>query len=1347
MKRTLFFAVIILLLVPGLAIAQADLTGRITGVVQDPVEAVIPGASVKATHLGTGAVYEVTTNAAGRFVIAGARLGTYDVTVEAQGFRRAVITGVHVEVGQTASLNIDLQLGAVTEEVVVTADDAQQIINTVDAELSTVVDDKRVLELPLNGRNATELALLQAGVYYETTATGEGTKFIVHGQRHVAINITLDGLDTQDNFNRASSIMVNQPLIAISAENVQEFKVATGNTTAEYSRGGAQISAVTRSGSNEWHGSLFWFHRNDVFSANDFFNNTVGQETPKRLRHQFGGRVGGPIIKDKTFFFFGYQQTRDTRGIPVNRTVWSAEARQGIFQFLDGAETNPANVASGSFPVFAIDLLRCDPAADSADECLDDRWDIVDPIVALDSTFGYDRITLDPLIGGSVIPAMPLPNDPTRGDGLNTQGFRFNSVSKTFEHLPAFRLDHVFSPKHSFYATFNYTDRNIIGDFVNERETIWPTLDPLGFRTTLSKAFGAGLTSTFTPTMVNEFRWGVTAGENAFIRQQPFNTPFTLDFDDISDPYNPGGASGTARDNETWHLRDTVSWVRGKHQFKFGGEWRHRYVDNRNFLGTEEWGEIDFNDSDFRPGWRESNILPRAENIATGVIGGAGNMTSDEVNDAEELNNNLIGAIGDIEERFNVVDLNSGFVPLAGEIRRWESEELDFFFNDTWQVSPRLTLTMGLRWEYASIPDENSGLILLPEFGEDAVWGVSGPEGFFNPGTLAGTSCPSLGALPITPTEANVLALIDECSIRNVLAGGSTGIKLWDDDYNNFGPVLSLAWDPWGDGKSAVRAGYRISYFQDAFAMVEDHVDDNEGLKSFANCEPSDSGRPCQNVDPTVDLAALLRNITAAPLPPVPVFSLPTGPPETTFLRTSSADFRTFVEDLETPYYQEWNLSVSREFWGHTAFEVRYVGNRGLKLRRAKDFNEVNVHAFDPVTGMTFVEAFEIAQANLACNRVEDGVDDFSERGNVCNVSNPLMNDLIAGDPSRLDDRGDLIDALDRNGTADFVGEFLYSETSRPDSGLSTGERMPGGSFWGQVLNGRFPINFFNANPFVASSRRMSNDGFSTYHGVEIEARRRLSQGLMFQANYTFGKGLSDYDGDSNTLVNDTRASSIINPRYSTSLIMPLHQFNANWVYELPIGSGRAFELQSTAARKLLEGWQFGGIFRLRSGRPISITSNVGTFHREAISDDNTVNLAQGLTNDDLRGLTGLQTIGGGLFWIDPNTSRIAVSPSGTCTDPAGDSALFQCPNPGELGTLGHTPIFGPSRFTLDFNLSKRTQITETVDIEFRWEVFNATNRPNFNIPALDIFSENFGRIQSMVTEPRLMQFALKINF
>jgi len=1338
MKRTLFFAVITLLLVPSLAMAQADLTGRITGVVQDPVGAVIPGASVKAAHLGTGTVYTATANAAGRFTIAGVRLGRYDVTVEAQGFRRAVVTGVHVEVGQTASLGIGLELGAVTEEVVVTADTAQEILNTIDAEISTVVDERRVLELPLNGRNASHLILFQAGVYFERTPTGEGQKFIAHGQRHTSTNITLDGVDTQDNLNRASSVMLDQPLQNLAAENVQEFKVATGNTSTEYSRGGVQISAVTRGGTNEWHGSLFWFHRNDYFSANNFFNNTVGEVVPPLKRHQFGGRVGGPIIKDKTFFFFGYEQTRTSLGIPVNRTVYTAEARQGLFRFLDDLPTTPENVAANPSLIRTVNLLECgaNALAGTGEECVDDRFDLASPFVS----GGF--VTLDPFISTTVFPTIPLPNNFQLGDGLNTGGFRFNSGSQTRQHLPSFRLDHVFSPKHSFFGTVNYTDRDIQGDFVNERETIFPALEPLGARITHTRLFSAGLASSFSPTLNNEVRFGVVAGENAFIRNQPYDTPeFTMQFNDITDPYNVGGGD-SVRDNETWHLRDSVSWVRGSHQLKFGGEFRHRWVHNYTFLETHPFGELHFDDNDNSAGFDENEL--RA--MATG--GAVSDIEADDMEAARDMINDLVGALGTIEATYNVASLDTGFIPGAPERRLFRNRELDFFINDTWQISPRFTVNMGLRWEYASVPIETQGLLLLPEGGADSVFGISGPDGLFNPGGGDLTSnCPLLGTPIGAPTDTDIATLAMTCSNHFIPGGANNGVPLWDDDYNNFGPLLSFAWDPWGNGKTSVRAGYRISFEQNVFSIIDQNVDDNEGLTINQDCVMEDGD--CQLV-----LASpfLLRDVIGgngdpiAGTPPTaaaPPFQLPAV--RSAILDSTSQDFRAYQKDLGTPYYQEWNLSVSREFWGHTALEVRYVGNRGIGLRRMTDFNQININAFDPVTGMTFLDSFLLAQANLICNR-QFGEDRFDNRGNPCNVANPLMDDLVATDATRLvRDTSGLRGALELNSPGDFIDELLFDRSSRPRAGAPTSQRISGGSFWGQVLQGRFPANMFQVNPFMASSRRLANDSFSTYHALQIELRRRLSAGLMFQINYTFNRAISDFDGDSNTLLNEPQPQSLTNNRYLVQDIMPRHLFNANWIYELPVGPGKAFEPQSTLARKLLEGWQTGGIVRMRSGRPVNITTDFGVFHRTAISYSNTVNLSQPMTDSQLRDLTGRRDIGGGVFWMDPSLSRFTLA--GDCFDPAGDSALFQCPVPGELGKLSHTPIFGPGLFNFDFSLIKRTQVTETVDVEFRWEVFNLTNTPNFNDPVGDAQSLSFGQILTTITEPRVMQFALKINF
>ncbi len=1323
-KRSLGFSgrvviglVATLLLATGFLFAQ-ELKGRIDGTVTDEAKAVVAGAKVTATHVATNTVYTTTTSATGAFSIPSVRLGSFSVSVEASGFSRATVKDVTVEVGKTASLKIAMKVGGIQEEVVIEASAAQEVVNTTDAELSTVVDEKRVLELPLNGRNASHLALNEAGVYFERSPDGQGNKLLVHGQRHRSINISLDGIDTQDNLNRASSIMLDQPLLALSAENVQEFKVITGISSAEYSRGGVQISAVTRSGTNDFRGSLFWFHRNTAFNANDFFNNSAGVERPKLIRNQFGGRIGGPIWKDKTFFFFGYEQQRESRGIAVNRTVYTAEAKQGIFRYLNNLTTTPENVAANPGLIRSVDLLQCGAAvqAELGRDCLDNRFNAANPASA------------DPFITGTIFPDIPLPNNFDLGDGLNTGGFRFNAGVLTLQHLPSFRLDHRFNDKHAFHGTFNYVDREIDGDFINNREPRYPALGPLGARLTHSRGYSAGLTSNFTPTIVNEFRFGYLGGENAFQRKQPFGTPYTLDLNTITDPYEPGGGD-SVRDNVTIHLRNTLTWVRGNHQFKFGGEFRHRWVDNYTFF--EVLPEIDFDDNDNEPDWAENDL----EDLSIGgVIVGTSDIESPDIERARDLMNNLVGAIRQVEIRYNVSSVDSGFVTGAPERRIFQTREFDWFVQDTWNFRSNLTLNLGVRWEFATVPFETQGLQLIPDGGENAAFGVSGPDGFTNPGVFNGTPCPTLGLLPLAPTTANALAMISSCSVPYVLGGSNNGRPLWNSDYDNFGPVIGVAWDPFGDGKTSVRAGFRVSYMQDHFSIIDQNTDDNEGLTVNQDCFPNDGD--------CVNNTLFLRNLDTSnpPVAPVPAFTLPVS---RSILDSTAQDFRTYAADLETPYYNEWTVGVQREVLPNLAVEIRYVGNVGRKLRRVEDYNEYNLNAFDPVSGMTFIESFRIAQQNLACNRASGSGSRLDYiAANACSIPNPLMTALMAADPTRLRSGSNRINPLDFNEPGEFLDEILIDRTTRPGPGES---RIRGGAFWGAVLSGRFPLNFFSANPFVASSRRFTNSSFSNYHAMEIEVRRRFSDGFTLQGNYTFGKALSDYDGDSNSLLNDTRSSSVRNPLYSKRQIMPRHMFKANWLYELPFGKGKKFGSGGEGfLRKLLSGWQFGGIVNWRSGRPISITSNRGTFHRQAISDDNTVNLSQPTTASELRNLFKRQDIAGGVFFLDP---CLSVRTGATCTDSNATQGLFQLPNAGELGELTQTPIYGPRRFVVDLNLSKRTEITETMNMEFRWEVFNAFNNVNFGLPATDIFSTSFGQTTTTITNPRLMQFALKLNF
>jgi hypothetical protein len=1290
-----------------------EITGGITGLVRDEQGAVIPGADVTATHVDTNTKYLAVTGDQGRFRLPLVRLGTYEIAVELTGFNRAVVQDILVETGSTADINVTLQVGSIQQEVIVTGGAVQEIVNTVDAELGSVVDKQQVLDLPLNGRNASHLALLQAGVFFERSPDGQGDKLIIHGQRHRSLNITLDGVDTQDNLNRASSIMLDSPLMELSAEHVQEFKVVTGISNAEYTRGGSHISAVTRGGSNDWHGSVFWFHRNDVFNANDFFNNSTGTPTPKLIRNQFGGSFSGPIVKDKTFFYFGYEQLRESRGIAVNRTVWTQQARQGVFRYLDGLRNTPENVAANPDLVRSVNLLDCGSGPQSilGRDCLDERFDSSNPP------------TFDPLVSGPVMALLPLPNNSDLGDGLNYGGFRFNSPSLTFLHKPAFRIDHAFNQRHTLYFSFNYNDREIQGDFINGREPPYPGQEALGLRNTLTRSYAAAFASTLSPSVINEFRAGAIFGENSFLRNQPFNTPeYTLDFDDIYDPYDPGGGD-TARLNRTYNVRDVISWIKGDHQIKAGFEWRRRYVNNRSLFQLVP--EIDFNDSDNPPDFSGSDMRKMA--------GASNSPNSTDRNNAEELLNNLIGAIGDSEIRYNATSPTSGFVEGAFQRRIYQNHEFDWFLQDNWNVSPRLTLNLGLRWEYQGVPDELQGMALMPVGGFDSVFGVSGQEGFFNPGVLSGSPCSILDE-PTDPTDDNARALVTGCATKYDYGGAFHGKPFYDTDKNNFGPVIGLAWDPMGNGKTSVRAGFRISYQQDVFSIIDGNIDDNEGLRVTQICNPVD--------DQCINNPLFLREVTAenSPNGQIPDFEVPAS---RTIFDSTAQDFRTFAPGLATPYYQEWTLGIQREIIPNWALDVRYVGNRGVKQRRVGDYNEMNVNTYDPITGMTFLESFVIAQNNLACN-LDAGKDSSGFADNTglsCIIPNPLMADLIAGDSSRLDSTGDLVDALTYNEVGDFIWHLTVDETSRPSSGQS---RIRGGSFWGQVLQGRFPVNFFNANPFVGSARSMINDGSSTYHAVEIEMRRRFSRGFTFQANYTYGKSLADYDGDSNTLLNDTRPSSVIYPKASRQETMPRHLFNVNWLYELPFGPGKRFVNSNNVAGIILGGWNFGGLINYRSGRPLSFYSGIGSFHRSAISDDNTVTLAYDVSHEQIRELTGRQDIGGGIFWWDPCMSSQL---NAECASGAAVPGLFDLPEPGTLGELGESTVFGPSAFSLDFNLRKITRIGETTTLEFRWEVFNALNNVSFANPATSVFSASFGQILRTVRNPRLMQFALRLNF
>ena len=876
------------------ALLSQTSTTQLSGTVTDSSGAIVPGAAVTAVNEATGIRYNQQTTDAGLYAFPSIPVGVYTLLVDSKGFKKFQQTKIVLQINTPLVVNAALTIGESTETVSVEAN--ADVLQTANATIGNVVERKAIEALPLNGRNPLNLLMYEPGVTQRS-----GNTITVNGSRSAAVNVTIDGIEA----NESTAPNPTTNIFRLNPDNVQEFKVTTSNPSAEEGRNsGANVSIATRSGTNQIHGTVFEFFRNTALNSSEFYANAQGTGKPIIKLNQYGFEVGGPIKKNKTFFFASWQGQKVNFADPIDKSfgtvrLYTPNALTGVFRYFVVDQRNPFTLngqrITQNSPLLidqttgnlAAGVRACGASTD------------------VNCVASYNIVTSDPLrrqIDASVkktLGGYPAPNSFASGDGLNTGNYAWLSPTQVRGPQGLIRIDHTINDKHTLFGRYLGAEQNTLGgDPLNGRPQVLPGYPARGevFRPAHNAA--VGVRSVLSPRLVNEFTVGYsrffflfTQGEaNPLFPNAPRYTFNNSDVDYIAN-------ARTARAVNTYQFINNLTYITGAHVYKFGGNIRmYQHNDQRSDVGGTTLTPAISLSATIRP--------PSNFPLPTVASANAPGIAAADLTRLQSTINDLIGIPAQLSHNF-IGDLRSDtFLPFrSGDgVSLWAQgqrvKQYNFFAQDEYKFRRNITLSYGVRWEINAPPTEAGGRVYVPNKNIDG----------------------SQGTVSFVKADR------------------------WYNNWNwgAFAPRAAITWAPGNSNKMVLRAGYTMAFDPISTFQVTSIATAVPG--QIFRCVSPVGGTPtagCASV-PDVQLSQFPNELP----PPNTKPSSQLTP--TAAVNNAATPARVFDPNIKLPTVHMWNFTMQREFGRGYVASIGYVGRRGTRLYSSRDLNQIDARPILP---------------------------------------------------------------------------------------------------------------------------------------------------------------------------------------------------------------------------------------------------------------------------------------------------------------------------------------------------------------------------------------------------------------